>query len=54
MLVTGCAIKSINDRGVNSNAVAKIKHQSDHILDTKNTVGRITETLKILLEELLY
>ena len=42
MLVTGCAIKSINDRGVNSNAVAKIKHQSDHILDTKNTVGRIT------------
>lgn len=42
MLVTGCAIKSINDRGVNSNAVAKIKHQSDHVLNTKNTVGRIT------------
>ena len=42
MLVKGCAIKSINDRGVNSNATAKIKFQSDHILNTKNAVGRIT------------
>ena len=42
MLVKGCSVKSINDRGPNSNAVAKIKHQSDHVLNTKNTVGRIT------------
>ena len=32
MLVSGCASKSINDRGPRSNAVAKIKHQSDHLL----------------------
>lgn len=43
MLVTGAATKSINDRGPKSNATAKIKHQSDHILNTKNVVGRITE-----------
>jgi len=42
MLVKGCAVKSINDRGVNSNATAKIKFQSDHILNTKNAVGRLT------------
>jgi len=42
MLVTGCATKSINDRGPQSNAVAKIKHQSDHVLNTKNVVGRLT------------
>lgn len=42
MLVKGCAVKSINDRGPNSQATAKIKFQSDHILNTKNTVGRIT------------
>ena len=42
MLVKGCSIKSINDRGVNSNATAKIKFQSDHILNTKNAVGRLT------------
>jgi len=42
MLVSGCATKSINDRGPKSSAVAKIKFQSDHILNTKNTVGRIT------------
>ena len=40
MLVLGCASKSINDRGPKSNAVAKIKHQSDHVLNTKNVVGR--------------
>ena len=40
MLVSGCASKSINDRGPRSNAVAKIKHQSDHVLNTKNVVGR--------------
>jgi len=42
MLVKGSSTKSINDRGVNSSAVAKIKHQSDHVLNTQNTVGRIT------------
>jgi len=41
MLVPGCAIRSIDHRGPNSNAVAKIKHQSDHKLDTSNVVGRI-------------
>ncbi len=40
MLVSGCSAKSINDRGPESNAVAKIKHQSDHVLNTKNVVGR--------------
>ena len=43
MLVTGCATRSIDHRGPNSNAVAKIKHQSDHVLNTKNVVGRITK-----------
>lgn len=42
MLIKGCCLKSIADRGVNSNAVAKIKHQSDHCLNTKNVVGRFT------------
>lgn len=42
MLVPGCCAKSIADRGVNSNATAKIKHQSDHVLNTKNVVGRLT------------
>ena len=41
MLITGCAVKSINDRGAASNATAKIKHQSDHVLNTQNVVGRI-------------
>ena len=41
MLITGCAVKSINDRGPKSKATAKIKHQSDHVLNTKNVVGRI-------------
>jgi len=40
MLIAGCAAKSINDRGPQSNATAKIKHQSDHVLNTKNVVGR--------------
>jgi len=42
MLISGCATKSINDRGPNSNATAKIKHQSDHVLNTKSVVGRFT------------
>lgn len=41
MLITGCAKKSISDRGPQSKATAKIKHQSDHVLNTKNVVGRI-------------
>lgn len=40
MLIPGCAKKSINDRGPKSDANAKIKHQSDHLLNTKNVVGR--------------
>ena len=42
MLIPGCAKKSINDRGPKSDATAKIKHQSDHVLNTKNIVGRFT------------
>jgi len=42
MLIPGCAKKSISDRGPQSNATAKIKHQSDHVLNTKNVVGRLT------------
>jgi phage head maturation protease len=41
MLVKGCCLKSINDRGPESRAVAKIKHQTDHNLDVTNVVGRI-------------
>ena len=40
MLIAGCSAKSISDRGPQSNATAKIKHQSDHVLNTKNVVGR--------------
>lgn len=42
MLIPNCAAKSIADRGPESNATAKIKHQADHILNTKNVVGRFT------------
>ena len=42
MLVPGCAIKSINDKGPDSNATAKIKHQLDHVLRASNAAGRIT------------
>lgn len=41
MLVTGCSLKSIKDRGVESKAVAKIKHQSDHNLKTTEVVGKL-------------
>lgn len=41
MLIPGCAVRSIDHRGPKSNATAKIKHQADHKLDTKNVVGRI-------------
>jgi len=42
MLIPGCCKKSIEDRGPESKATAKIKHQQDHILNTKNVVGRMT------------
>lgn len=42
MLIPNCAAKSISDRGPNSQATAKIKHQADHVLNTKNVVGRFT------------
>lgn len=42
MLIPGCAKQSIGDRGPESKATAKIKHQQDHILNTKNVVGRMT------------
>ncbi len=39
VLFPGVAKKSIQERGVNSNAHAKIKHISDHKLDTNHLVG---------------
>lgn len=42
MLIPGVAKKSIKDRGPQSDATAKIKLQSDHVLNTKNVVGRLT------------
>lgn len=41
MLVPGVAKKTINDSGPLSNAVAKIKHQADHKLDTNHVVGKL-------------
>lgn len=43
MLISGCCSKTIADKGPESKAIAKIKHQSDHRLDTQNVVGRILE-----------
>lgn len=43
MLVPGSSTKSISDRGPSSSATAKIKHQSDHILNSNSVVGRITK-----------
>lgn len=42
MLVAGCSLKSIKDRGPQSKAVAKIKHQTDHSLSVDKTVGKFT------------
>lgn len=56
MLIPGCCSKTISDRGPLSTATAKIKHQSDHKLDTRNTVGRITVLDERVIEskEVLY
>jgi len=56
MLVSGCCSKSISDRGPLSSATAKIKHQSDHVLNTKNVVGRLTVLEERVIEgkEVLY
>ena len=42
MLITGCALKTIKDKGPESKAVGKIKHQADHSLRTTDAVGRFT------------
>jgi len=42
MLIPGCCKKTIADKGPQSKATAKIKHQSDHDIKTTSTVGRIT------------
>src|SRR3990167_4154958 len=47
MLVTGCCLKSIKDRGVDSKAVAKIKHQSDHHLQTTSVVVKEIKLFEI-------
>lgn len=49
MLIMGCCAKSISDRGVNSNAKAKIQHLRDHKLTTDNIIGKFT-----VLEETTY
>lgn len=50
VLVMGAAAKSIKDRGPQSNATAKIKHQLDHQLNVKNVLGRITELKEEVLD----
>lgn len=42
VLLPGCCKRSIDQRGPMSNAVAKIKHQHDHKLDTHNVLGKFT------------
>jgi phage head maturation protease len=42
MLITGCALKTIKDKGPDSKAVGKIKHQADHSLRTSDSVGKFT------------
>lgn len=56
MLVKGCAVKSIQERGPQSNAVAKIKHQADHSLSVEKVMGRITrmEEMEMDGREVLY
>jgi len=39
VLVPGCAVKTLNDKGPQSKAVAKIKHIADHRMSTENLVG---------------
>jgi len=43
MLVTGAAKRSIQHSGPDSNAVAKIKHLSDHMQRTESIVGKLDE-----------
>lgn len=40
MLITGCALKTIKDKGPDSKAVGKIKHQADHSMRTTDAVGK--------------
>ena len=49
MLLTGVAAKSISERGVDSQAKAKIQHLRDHKLTTDNIIGKFTR-----LEETVY
>jgi len=51
MLVPGCCNKSIADRGPQSNAVAKIKHQRDHEIKTTAAVGRIDVLKETVIED---
>ena len=51
MLVPGVAKRTINNSGPNSNAIAKIKHQADHKLDTEHIVGRFTVLDERLLDD---
>lgn len=56
MLVPGVAKRTINNSGPNSSAIAKIKHQADHKLDTEHIVGRFTvlEEKQIEYKDVLY
>jgi len=40
MLIPGVATRTIKNSGPQSNAIAKIKHQADHVLDTEHIVGK--------------
>lgn len=44
ILIDGCAKKTLNDRGANSNATAKVKHLADHRMTTDKMVGKPTTT----------
>jgi len=49
ILIDGCAKKTLNDRGAQSNASAKVKHLADHKMTTDKMVGKpvVTEETKI-------
>lgn len=56
VLVPGASKKSISDRGPSSKAVAKIKHQADHKLNSEHVVGRPTLIEETIIDnkEVLY
>jgi phage head maturation protease len=56
ILIDGCARKTLNDRGAQSNASAKVKHLADHKMTTDKMVGKpvVTEETKIDGKSVIY